>query len=101
MTYDKTQSNAEISGFEGGKPLSELISETKRTIDKQFNWLDNRNHCDVKDRHRDFSGMNIYCDINVRYAQLSRLLGIDLEVFKMYLELDFNEGALKKLKFCV
>ena len=45
--------------------------------------------------------MNVNCDINVPDAELSRLLDINLEVFKMYLEIDFSEGVLKKVNFCI
>ena len=43
--------------------------------------------------------MNIYSDFNVRDAELSRLLDVDMEVFKMNLEIDFSEGVLKNLIF--
>ena len=43
--------------------------------------------------------MNIYIDFNVRDAKLSRL--IDVEVFKMNFKIDFSEGVLKKLNFCI
>ena len=33
--------------------------------------------------------------------QLSRLLDIDFYSFKTYGKIDFNEGVLKKLNFCI
>ena len=45
--------------------------------------------------------MNINSDFNVRAVQLSSLLDIDMENFKLYQKIDFNEGVLKNLKFCI
>ena len=45
--------------------------------------------------------MNIYNDFNVRAVQLSSLLDIDMESLKLYQKIDFNEGVLKNLKFCI
>ena len=45
--------------------------------------------------------MNIYCNFDVRDIQLSRLLDIDMESFKMYWKIDLNEGVLKKRDFCI
>ena len=45
--------------------------------------------------------IRIYCDFNVRDSQLIGLLDIGLEVFKTYSKIDFSEGVLKKLNFCI
>ena len=45
--------------------------------------------------------MIIYCNFDLRDIQLSRLLDLAMETFKMYLKIDLNEGVLKKNYFCI